>query len=314
MIIVTGGAGFIGSNLVRGLNERGVSDILIVDNLKNSQKLLNLNSLNFSDYLDKSFFIQNIDSFKGKKIDTVFHQGACTDTMEYDGRYMMENNYEYSKRILNFCQDNRIRLIYASSASVYGDGKRGFVEERTNEYPLNIYAFSKFLFDQLVRRTIHERSPQIAGLRYFNVYGPQENHKGKMASVVFHFHNQISKEKRVKLFEGSDNFFRDFIYVKDVIDVCLFFFENPRFSGIYNCGKGDADSFLHLAEITRSCYGNIEIEYIPFPKELQGKYQTFTKADLQKLRKIGYGKPFTGLREGIKEYVSILQNTGGYLR
>ena len=208
---------------------------------------------------------------------------------------------------------NKIRFIYASSASVYGTGKNGFGEVKECEYPLNIYAFSKFLFDQYVRRITDNAEIQIVGLRYFNVYGSQENHKGRMASVVFHFHNQILKEGKVKLFEGSENFKRDFIYVKDAVSVNMFFFENTDKKGIFNCGTGKARSFLDIAKIMQHLYDkDVKIEFVPFPEELKGKYQTFTEADLSSLRSIGYKENFYSLEKGIKEYVNILKNTNGY--
>jgi ADP-L-glycero-D-manno-heptose 6-epimerase len=313
MIIVTGGAGFIGSNLVRELNKLGITEIIVVDNLENSQKHRNLNKLEFLDFIDKRDFIERIDAFKHNKIEVIFHQGACSNTMENDGKYMMRNNYEYSKILLNFSLENNIRFIYASSASVYGDGKRGFREERNNEYPLNIYAFSKFLFDQYVRRIIKETPIQVVGLRYFNVYGPQENHKGSMASVIYHFHNQILEEGKIKLFEGSERFFRDFIYVNDVVDVNMFFFENPNKKGIFNCGTGKARSFMDIANIMKGLYNkDIEIEFIPFPKKLKGKYQKFTEADLSYLRLEGYTRKFYSLEEGVKDYVNILKESEGY--
>ncbi len=312
MIIVTGGAGFIGSNVVRGLNRAGVDDIIIVDNLKNAKKHRNLNSLKFSDFIDKTDFINSLDSFKNYKINTIFHQGACSDTMEQDGRYMMHNNYDYSKLLLEFAAENGVRFIYASSASVYGDGKNGFKEDRKNEYPLNVYAFSKFLFDQHVRRLIDKVNIQIVGLRYFNVYGPQETHKGRMASVVYHFHNEIMDDGTIKLFEGSDNFKRDFVFVEDIVDVNLFFLENGNLRGIYNCGSAQAQPFLKIARIMQKLYENVRIEFIKFPDELKDKYQTFTQADISLLRQVGYEKEFTPLEDGVTKYVEILKSTGGF--
>ncbi len=305
MIIVTGGAGFIGSNIVKGLNDLGEDRIIVVDNLKNAEKVKNLSSLKIYDYVDKEYFVNNLESFKGVKV--IFHQGACTNTMEEDGRYVMNNNYEYSKRLLNFCMDSGIRFIYASSASVYGDGKRGFREERECERPLNVYAYSKFLFDEYVRRVMESSPVQIVGLRYFNVYGPGEGHKGRMASVVYQFYNQIKREGKIRLFEGSDNFKRDFIYVKDVVKVNLFFYEREKISGIFNCGTGRARSFLDVAEIMREICGNVEIEFIPFPEELKGKYQTYTCADLERLKEAGYKDKFTSLEEGIRDYIGRLR-------
>ncbi len=314
MIIVTGGAGFIGSNLVKGLNSIGEEEIVIVDNMKNSKKQKNLNMLNFSDYIDKTDFINSLDNFKRYKIDTIFHQGACSDTMENDGKYMMHNNYDYSKQLLEFAIENGIRFIYASSASVYGNAENGFKEDRKNEYPLNIYAFSKFLFDQYVRKVIDKVNIQIVGLRYFNVYGPQETHKGKMASVVYHFHNEILDDGTIKLFRGSENFRRDFVFVEDIVNVNLFFFEQENIRGIYNCGTGKAESFLKIAEIMQKLYDNVRIEFIKFPNTLKDKYQKFTKADISLLSKTGYNKEFVTLEQGVKKYVDILKKSGGYYK
>jgi len=313
MIIVTGGTGFIGSNLIRGLNEKGINDIIVVDNLENSKKHRNLNSLEFIDFIDKEGFIENINIFENEKIDTIFHQGACTDTMEFNGRFMMDNNYNYSKKLLQFAIEKNIRFIYASSAAVYGSGKNGFEEIKNCEYPLNIYAFSKYMFDQYVRRILEKTNIQIVGLRYFNVYGPQENHKGKMASVIFHFFNQVQNDRKLKLFEGSERFKRDFVYVQDIIDINLFFLKNSLKRGIFNCGTGKAESFLKIAEIIKSLLCNdIKIEFIPFPEELIGKYQYFTQAELSNLRKAGYSNEFTNIKDGIEKYIRILKETYGY--
>ena len=311
MIIVTGGAGFIGSNIVKGINDFGEDRIIVVDNLKNAEKVKNLSSLKIYDYVDKEYFVNNLESFKGVRV--IFHQGACTNTMEGDGRYVMNNNYEYSKKLINFCLERGIRFIYASSASVYGDGRKGFREERECEHPLNVYAYSKFLFDEYVRRVIRASPVQIVGLRYFNVYGPGEGHKGKMASVVYQFYNQIKIEKKIKLFEGSDRFKRDFVYVKDVVKINLFFYEREGISGIFNCGTGVARSFLEVAKIMKDICGDVEIEFIPFPEELKGKYQTYTCADLKRLREAGYEGEFTSLEKGIKEYIDKLREEEQYL-
>jgi len=305
MIIVTGGAGFIGSNIIKGLNALGEERIVVVDNLENSEKIRNLSSLRIYDYVDKREFIRNIESFRG--VNVIFHQGACTNTMENNGRYLMENNYDYSKRLVNFCMESGIRFIYASSASVYGDGSRGFREERECERPLNAYAYSKFLFDEYIRRVIDSSPVQIVGLRYFNVYGPGEWHKGRMASVIYQFYNQVKSEGKIRLFEGSERFKRDFIYIRDVVKVNLFFYEREDISGIFNCGTGRARSFLEVAEIVSSICNNADIEFIPFPEDLKGKYQAYTCADLSKLRKAGYKDAFTQIEEGIREYIKILR-------
>lgn len=312
MIIVTGGAGFIGSNLVKGLNDIGREDIIIVDNLGKSEKHLNLNRLKYIDFIDKRDFPEILHELED--IEVIFHQGACSDTMESDGHYMMENNYEYSKFLLQYCAEHNVRLIYASSASVYGNGDDGFVEEPKCEYPLNVYAFSKFSFDNYVRKFMNNVSSQVVGLRYFNVYGPQENHKGRMASVAFHLFNQYAEDKQVKLFEGSQEFQRDFIYVKDVVDVNLFFFANPDKSGIFNCGTGKAESFIEIGKAFKAKYDDAVISEIPFPDSLKGKYQKYTCAELTNLRKIGYDKEFTSLAQGVSQYLDILQKSGGYIK
>jgi ADP-L-glycero-D-manno-heptose 6-epimerase len=311
MIIVTGGAGFIGSNLVRRLNQEGIEDILVVDNLSDSVKHLNLNTLYFTDFIDKRSFLEQLPGIEN--IEAIFHQGACSSTTETDGRYMMSNNYEYSKELLHFCLKRDIDFLYASSASVYGNGTNGFSETRQCEYPLNVYAFSKYLFDNYVRRILKENSPesQVLGLRYFNVYGPQENHKGDMASVMFKFYNQLKQGENMKLFEGSENFLRDFIYVEDVTKVNLHFFQSKK-SGIYNCGTGQARSFSDIAHIVQQLKDGAKIEIVPFPDHLRGKYQTFTESDMTDLRKAGYQKEFFSLEEGVSKYYEMLKKNDGY--
>ncbi|MGL1935554.1 MAG: ADP-glyceromanno-heptose 6-epimerase [Fibrobacterales bacterium] len=311
MIIVTGGAGFIGSNLVRGLNKKGYTDILIVDNLAKPEKHLNLNRLEFTDYIDKYEFIEKLDTFTD--VEAIFHQGACSKTTETDGIYMMDINYEYSKTLYAFCQKQGARFIYASSASVYGNGDNGFTELRENEYPLNIYAYSKFLFDQWIRKQEWKSEHQVAGLRYFNVYGPQENHKESMASVIYHFHNQIKENGTLKIFEGSEDFIRDFIYVNDVVDVNLFLLENPGVSGIFNVGTGKAESFMSIAKIMSEENNNAPIETIPFPDHLKGKYQKYTQADLTNLRQAGYEADFISLDDGVRDYARILTQQNGFI-
>lgn len=330
MIIVTGGAGFIGSNIVKGLNDRGIDDIIIVDNLEKAEKHKNLNKIKFYDFIDKRDF--NIAEFlQNNAVEAVFHQGASSNTMETDGRYMMKNNYECTKDTFLACQKHNVRLFYASSASVYGNGDKGFTEKEECEYPLNVYAFSKYQFDRFLNMNMdnlntyqvtnfdnfkfsaRELKTQVVGLRYFNVYGPQENHKGRMASVAFHMFNQIKNNEPMKLFEGSQNFKRDFIYIDDVVSVNMFFFEHPDKLGVYNCGTGNAESFCEIANALKEKYTDAKIEYIPFPESLVGKYQTFTQSDITKLRKAGYDKPFISLREGTLKYAEILENSGGYI-
>ncbi|BBB91607.1 MAG TPA: ADP-glyceromanno-heptose 6-epimerase [Methylomusa anaerophila] len=320
MIIVTGGAGFIGSNLVRGLNEKGREDILIVDNLTNGEKCKNMNALKFNDYIDKETFKQAvIDGYYDEAdINAVFHIGACSDTMEYNGRYMMDNNYEYSKALLHFCLDHHVPFIYASSASVYGNGRNGFKESPECEGALNVYAFSKMQFDRYVSRILPHAKSQVVGLRYFNVYGPQEMHKGRMASIVYQLYNQLAKDGAIRLFEGTDGYGngeqrRDFIYVKDVVKVNLYFWQKPKQSGIFNCGTGQAHTFNAVAESVIRAKGHGKIEYIPFPETLQGKYQSFTEADPSKLLAAGYNGGFHTLEDAVKDYCQYLDEKGGYL-
>jgi len=320
MIIVTGGAGFIGSNIVKGLNDRGREDVLIVDNLTNMVKFKNIQGLKALDYMDKQNFIEAIKNgkFDDANIDVIFHEGACSDTMEYNGKYMMENNFEYTKTLMHFALKKKIQLIYASSASTYGSGKHGFSEKPACEEALNVYAFSKLFFDNYARRYFDNAESQIVGLRYFNVYGPQENHKGKMASMIFQMFNQWKAEGKVKLFEGIDGYgngeqVRDFIYVKDVVKVNFFFWDHPELKGIYNCGTGNAHTFNTLAKGVLKYFGSGELEYVPFPEVLKGKYQSFTEADSSKLLAAGYDGGFTDIEEAIAEYCELLDKNDGYL-
>jgi ADP-L-glycero-D-manno-heptose 6-epimerase len=326
MHVVTGAAGFIGSKLVEALNRQGVTEILAVDNLENADKFSNLVACEVEDYLDKREFLARLEAgqFDGA-IDAVLHQGACSDTMATDGRYVMENNYGYSKALLDWCQEEEVPFLYASSAAVYGAGKNGFRVERECEAPLNVYGYSKFLFDQLVRRRLEGRSAQIAGLRYFNVYGPNESHKGRMASVAFHAFHQFKAEGRVKLFVGSGGYgdgeqLRDFIHVDDVVAVNLHFLEFGEMSGIWNCGTGRAQSFnevaaavVNTARGTQSPPAELAaqklIEYIPFPPQLAAKYQSYTEADIAPLRAAGYAREFLSVQQGVAAYVKELAQT-----
>ena len=320
MIIVTGGAGFIGSNIVKGLNDRGREDILIVDDLTEMVKFKNIQGLKALDYMDKDDFATALANgkFDNVKIDVIFHEGACSDTMEYNGKYMMENNFEYTKNLMHFALKKKIQLIYASSASTYGSGKHGFSEKPACEEALNVYAFSKLFFDNYARRYFDNAESQLVGLRYFNVYGPQENHKGKMASMIFQMFNQWKAEGKVKLFEGFDGYgngeqTRDFIYVKDVVKVNFFFWDHPELKGIYNCGTGNAHTFNTLAKGVLKYFGSGELEYVPFPEILKGKYQSFTEADSSKLLAAGYDGGFTDIEEAIAEYCALLDKNDGYL-
>ncbi len=322
MIIVTGGAGFIGSNIVKGLNQQGVDDILIVDNLTKMVKFKNIQGLRARDYLDKLAFAAALEQgkFRHAPIEAVFHQGACSDTMEYDGKYMMENNFQYTKALLHFCLDRKIPFLYASSASTYGSGSHGFREEPACEEALNVYAFSKLFFDNYLRRLLPQAQSQVVGLRYFNVYGPQENHKGKMASMIYQMYNQWRAEGEVRLFGAYDGYgpgeqTRDFIYVKDVVKVNFFFWQHPELKGIYNCGTGCAHPFKTLAKGVLEHFGStVEqgLRYVDFPEVLKGKYQSYTQADTGKLLAAGYDGGFTPIQEAIEEYCSLLDKSGGY--
>ena len=313
MIIVTGGAGFIGSNIVKGLNERGREDVLVVDDLKDGTKFLNLVDCEILDYLDKDDFIKQVQSGAGfgDGVDAIFHEGACSATTEWDGRYMMGNNYEYSKTLLHYCLENNAAYLYASSASVYGAGSV-FTETKQYESPLNVYGYSKYLFDQYVRRLLPTASCQIAGFRYFNVYGPREQHKGSMASVAYHLSQQLNAGENPRLFEGCDGYgnceqHRDFIYIDDVVDVNLWFLDNPGKSGIVNLGTGRCQSFNDVANAVVDWYGRGEIEYIPFPDHLRGRYQSFTEADMSALLELGYDKPFKSVEQGVPLYMDWLK-------
>lgn len=325
-IIVTGAAGFIGANLVEALNARDISDIVAVDNLTLGDKFKNLVDCDLADYLDKQEFLRLIraDDLSGD-VEAVFHQGACSDTMEPDGRYMMENNYRYSVALLEYCQERDVPFIYASSAAVYGAGPE-FREARACEAPLNIYGYSKLLFDHYVRARWRDFSAQVVGFRYFNVYGPREAHKGRMASVALHCFNQYRTDGKVKLFEGSDGYpageqIRDFISVADVVKVNLFFFEHPEYSGIFNLGTGCGQTFNDVAVATvnacRAREGKAAqslqemrelklIEYIAFPEALKGKYQSYTQANMDALHAKGYRDDFLSVEQGVGRYVNWL--------
>lgn len=324
--ILTGGAGFIGSNVLKALNQAGVSNVIVVDNLERSDKFHNLVGCSFADYLDKREFRERLEAgdFDGA-VESVIHQGACSDTMESDGRYMLDNNYRYSLALLDFCQDEEIPFIYASSAAVYG-GSSVFREEPAHEAPLNVYGYSKYLFDQVVRRRFADAAAQIAGFRYFNVYGPNEAHKGRMASVAWHLFNQYRANGKVKLFEGSGGYGdgeqrRDFVSVEDIVKVNLFFLERSDLSGIFNLGTGRAQTFNDVAVATVNAVRRADgapaltleqmraegvLEYIPFPDALKGKYQHFTEADVSQLRAAGYEAPFLDVQSGVGRYIDEL--------
>lgn len=328
-VVVTGGAGFIGANIVKGLNARGIDDIIVVDDLSQGDKFRNIVDLKIADYVDLDDFYPNFEEGYYGKVEAVFHEGACSDTMEQDGKYMMDNNYTLSCELFQSCQRYGSRLLYASSAATYG-GSETFREEPAFEGPLNVYGYSKLLFDQRMRRELgvnfEKAKVQVAGFRYFNVYGPREQHKGRMASVAFHQFNQFKADGKVKLFGeyggyGPGQQVRDFVFVDDVVAVNLWFFDNPGKSGVFNLGSGRAQPFndvavavvntlrgqegkpaLALAEIAAQGL----IEYIPFPDALRGKYQCYTQADLTRLRAAGCDHKFADVQTGVSHYVKWL--------
>jgi ADP-L-glycero-D-manno-heptose 6-epimerase len=331
LIVVTGAAGFIGSNLVLGLNARGVSNILAVDDLTDGTKFKNLAEADIADYMDKDEFLSRVEDGSLGKVEAVFHQGACSATTEWNGRFVMDVNYRYTKTLLHWCERQRAPLLYASSASVYGMGAQGFREDRAYEKPLNMYAYSKFLMDQYVRRlgydapapkkargkaaakkrSVKPQRTQVVGLRYFNVYGPREQHKGGMASTAFHFNHQVEQEGECRLFEGSDGYGpgeqrRDFIHVDDAVAMNLWFWERPGKSGIYNCGTGRAQPFNDIARAVIAWHGKGRLKYIPFPDNLKGRYQSYTEADHAKLQAAGYDRGFLTVEQGVRQYLDWL--------
>lgn len=325
MIVVTGGAGFIGSNLVRALNQCGYDNILVVDDLTDGDKFVNLVGLRIADYMHKDEFRAALRTAALPRLEAVLHQGACSDTTERDGHFMMDNNYRVSLELFQFCQAQRVPLLYASSAAVYGGG-RNYVEDVSHEAPLNVYGYSKYLFDQVVRRHLGRLSAPVVGLRYFNVYGPGEQHKGRMASVGYHHFHQFRCNGSVQLFGGWDGYadggqMRDFIFVDDVAAVNLFFLEHPGVSGIFNCGTGRAQSFNDVAQAVVNTLRGVEgqaaldllalveqqlLRYVAFPDDLKGRYQSYTQADLTQLRQAGYDKPFMDVQAGVHQYVIAL--------
>jgi ADP-L-glycero-D-manno-heptose 6-epimerase len=327
-IVVTGAAGFIGSNIVRGLNARGIDNIIAVDDLTQGDKFRNLADLKIADYVDADRFYDRFAEGSFGKVEAVFHEGACSDTMETDGKYMMDNNYTLSCSLFQACQQHGTRLLYASSAATYG-GSDTFRETPEFEKPLNVYGYSKLLFDQRMRREcgadFARFKHQVAGFRYFNVYGPREQHKGRMASVAFHQFNQFRAEGKVKLFGdyggyGPGQQTRDFVFIDDVVAVNLWFFENPQKSGIFNLGTGRAQPFNDVAAAVLGALsaqpGSIAdlhrrglVEYIAFPDTLRGKYQCYTQADLSALRAAGCDTVFCDVQTGVARYMAWLTGT-----
>lgn len=319
MIIVTGGAGFIGSNLVHELNRTGEKDILVVDNLApapnlSGPKFLNLEGAEYSDYMDKREFraAMNKGDFGSEKIRAILHQGACSNTLEDDGQYMMDNNYTYSKELLHFALERRIPMVYASTAAVYG-ASTSFTEVPANERPLNVYGYSKLVFDNYVRRLMPEMKSTVVGLRYFNVYGQREQHKGRMASVLHHFTKQLKDTGTIRMFEGSGGYAdgeqrRDFVFVRDLARINMFFAgllpdaHSPKnVHAVVNAGTGEARTFKAVAESLMCVHGPGKIEYIPFPGDLKNRYQHYTQADMAGLRAAGYTAPFTALEHGVEQ-------------
>ena len=329
-VIVTGAAGFIGANIVQGLNARGVTDIIAVDNLSRGDKFRNLADLSISDYVDAADFYTRFSAGHYGKVEAVFHEGACSDTMEKNGQYMMRNNYSVSCDLLDACQRQGTRLLYASSAATYG-GTDGFKETAECEMPLNVYAYSKLLFDQKLRREFGDRyqqaKTQVVGFRYFNVYGPREQHKERMASVAYHHYLQFKKDRKVRLFGeyggcAPGQHLRDFVYVSDVVAINLWFFDHPTKSGLFNLGTGKAQPFNDVAV---AVIGHLEpgnqpvrdaaalasaglIEYIEFPDVLRGKYQCYSQADLSALRDAGCDHRFADVAAGVSRYMQWLQS------
>ena len=328
-IVVTGAAGFIGSNIIAGLNARGIQDIIAVDDLTQGDKFKNLADLQISDYIDADDFYDLFADRAFGDVEAVFHEGACSDTMESDGKYMMDNNYTLSCELFHACQDQGTRLLYASSAATYG-GSNTFSESPEFEKPLNVYGYSKLLFDQRLRREIGKQfenaATQVAGFRYFNVYGPREQHKGRMASVAFHQFHQFQTDGKVKLFGDYGGYsaggqMRDFVFVDDVVAVNLWFFDHPEKSGIFNLGTGKAQPFNDVAisvinalrkrqneavlSIDEAARGGL-INYIGFPPALVGKYQSYTQADLSALRAAGCDHTFADVQKGVAAYMAWL--------
>lgn len=320
MIVITGAAGFIGSRLVLALNALGHRDIMVVDYQGDAAKSRNLANAHYKVWIDPATFLQGVQSekpdlglgFGSPRV--VFHQGACSDTTVSDADFVERVNVVFSVSLLRWCSLNRVQCIYASSASVYGNGDNGFLDRDSRcENPLNLYAKSKQSVDAWYKSNSEQFASQVVGLRYFNVYGEQENHKGRMASVIYQFHHQIQRDNTLRLFAGSENFVRDFVHVQDVVAVNLYFWENPHLSGIFNVGTGLARSFLDIAQIMLEVNPGAKMEFVPFPQDLKGKYQAFTQANLDSLQKAGFKNGFIALEEGVLSYAHNLREFGGFI-
>jgi len=321
MIIVTGGAGFIGSAIIAALNKRGITDILVVDE-QGKNRCKNLANLSFADYAEKNDFLKSIAEKKiNPEVEAAFHMGACTDTTEIDTEYLRENNYEYSRQLTQWATDAGIRFIYASSAATYGDGSAGFSddEEKIESLrPLNQYAHSKQMFDLWVHRT--GLLKKIVGLKYFNVFGPNEYHKGKMRSFVLKAFEQINETGKVQLFKSHNpkyadgQYLRDFIYIKDAVDMTLFFFDNPKINGLFNIGTGKPRTWNDLVRAVFDAMGKKpSIEYIDMPQQLRNQYQYFTQAEITRLRNAGYDKGTISIEDAVKDYVQNYLQRDRYL-
>lgn len=311
-IIVTGAAGFVGANVVHELNARGYERIVAVDDLEDGHKFENLVGATLYGYLDRRAFESAVksDQLAAGSVRAVIHLGACTDTTEWNGRRMMADNFSASVAIYEWCQRHGVPLIYASSAAVYGGNAR-FAEIAENEQPLNVYGWSKLVFDNYVRQHAESSHAPVVGLRYFNVYGPRENHKGRMASVMFHFTRQLAETGMLRLFEGSGGFEngeqrRDFVHVTDVARTTIWFLDHPEVSGIFNVGTGASRSFNDVANSLIAANGAGTLEYIPFPVDLLAAYQHFTEADLTLLRRTGCDVSFRSIDEGVPSYFQWL--------
>lgn len=315
--IVTGGAGFIGSCIVRALNDAGIEDIIIVDNIAQTDKWKNLSNKHYVDYIHKSNFFDRLP--KLTNVEAVIHLGACSCTTESDFDYLWNNNFIYTRTLWNYCVETNIPFLYASSAATYGNGEMGFDDcgDIDALLPLNGYGYSKQLFDQWVKHQAKKFPPQYVGMKFFNVYGPNEYCKGDMASMVFHGYRQIQKEGIVRLFRSyrtdyADGWqLRDFVYVKDVCKVVIWLLEHREVSGLFNIGTGYAQSFYELAEALFDALGlEIKIKYIDMPEHLRAKYQYYTQAEMVKLRSMGYEEPFLNVQQGVSDYVKNHLNKG----